>query len=127
VSVSGASGCGWPVGYPILIIDDHELFSTSLTMALRGRGFDAHQIPVTRIKEFLSRSSDGPIGLVPCWTCTCSETPWVTGERRGPGGFPARAGLKVLVFSGSVDKPGVAAAIASGAIGSVPKSSSFDG
>jgi DNA-binding NarL/FixJ family response regulator len=35
-------------------------------------------------------------------------------------------GWKVLVVSGSVDRPGVAAAIASGAIGSVPKSRSFN-
>jgi DNA-binding NarL/FixJ family response regulator len=35
-------------------------------------------------------------------------------------------GWKVLVVSGGIDRPGVAAAIASGAIGTVPKSRSFD-
>jgi DNA-binding NarL/FixJ family response regulator len=35
-------------------------------------------------------------------------------------------GWQVLIVSGSVDKPGVAVAIAAGAIGSVPKSSSFE-
>jgi DNA-binding NarL/FixJ family response regulator len=40
-------------------------------------------------------------------------------------GLRAR-GWKVLVVSGSVDRPGVAAAIAAGSIGSVPKSESFE-
>jgi DNA-binding NarL/FixJ family response regulator len=115
-----------PAGYPVLIIDDHELFSTSLTMALRGLAFDAHQVPVARIRDFLSRSEGGPTGVVvlDLDLGRDSDGNWVHGsdlvkDLRG-------LGWKVLIVSGSVDQPGVAAAIAAGAIGSVPKSSTFD-
>jgi DNA-binding NarL/FixJ family response regulator len=121
-----ASSRRWPTGYPVLIIDDHELFSTSLTMALRALGFDAHQIPVARIRDFMSRSTGGPVGLVvlDLDLGRDSDGNWVHGsdlvkDLRG-------LGWKVLIVSGSVDQPGVAASIAAGAIGSVPKSSTFD-
>ena len=119
-------GSGWPAGYPILIIDDHELFSTSLTLALRGRGFDAHQIPVPKVHDFMAHSSDGPAGLVvlDLDLGRDAEGNWVNGADLV--GSLRELGWKVLVVSGSVDKSGIAAAIASGAIGSVPKSSSFD-
>ncbi|MDT7561412.1 MAG: hypothetical protein QOG76_36 [Pseudonocardiales bacterium] len=116
----------WPAGYPVLVIDDHELFSTSLTMALRGLDFDAHQIPVARIPAFLSGMAGGSTGLVVLDLDLGRDADgnWVHGsdlvkDLRG-------LGWKVLIVSGSVDQPGVAAAIAAGAIGSVPKSSTFD-
>jgi DNA-binding NarL/FixJ family response regulator len=116
----------WPAGYPVLVIDDHELFSTSLTMALRGLDFDAHQIPVARIQDFLSRSAGGPTGLVvlDLDLGRDSDGNWVHGSDLVKD--LRRLGWKVLIVSGSVDQPGVAAAIAAGAIGSVPKSSTFD-
>lgn len=119
-----AAGVG--SGYPILIIDDHELFSTSLTLALRGRGFDAHQVRVSRIRDFLSSSTKGPSGLVVLDLDLGRDVAgnWLNGADL-VGSFREQ-GWKVLVVSGSVDTPGIAAAIAAGAIGSVPKSSTFD-
>jgi DNA-binding NarL/FixJ family response regulator len=123
----GTSGAGQsPAGYPVLVLDDHELFSTSLTMALRGHGFDAHQIPVARLSDFLHQASNGPAGLVvlDLDLGRDSEGRWVHGADLV--GSLRELGWQVLVVSGSVDQPGVAAAIARGAVGSVPKSSSFE-
>jgi DNA-binding NarL/FixJ family response regulator len=112
-------------GYPVLVIDDHELFSTSLTMALRSEGFDAHTLPVACAHDFLRRKAVGPTGLIVLDLDLGQDA-----EGRYVNGADLVSGLKglgwkVLVVSG-VDPPGVAAAIASGAIGSVPKSRSFD-
>jgi DNA-binding NarL/FixJ family response regulator len=90
-----------------LIIDDHELFSSLTTMALRSQGFDARTLAVACVQDPLQRPTVAPTGV-----------DLVEGLR-------AR-GWEVLVVSGSVDQTGVAAAIAAGAIGSVPKSGSFD-
>lgn len=113
-------------GYPILVIDDHELFSTSLRMALRAQGFDARQVSVARVADVLSTPCPAPAGLVvlDLDLGRDAEGNWVSGadlvrELRNQG-------WHVLIVSGSVDQPGVAVAIAAGAIGSVPKSSSFD-
>lgn len=113
-------------GYSILIIDDHELFSTSLRMALRGLGFDAHQIPVTAIAEIQAHAGRLRPGLVVLDLDLGKDADgrWVNGVDLVTT-LCAR-GWQVLVVSGSVDTPGVAAAIAAGAIGSVPKSSSFE-
>jgi DNA-binding NarL/FixJ family response regulator len=132
--VSAAPGLGqqlerkWPAesGYPVLVIDDHELFSTSLTMALRSEGFDAHTLPVACAHDFLGRKAVGPTGLIVLDLDLGQDA-----EGRYVNGADLVSGLKglgwkVLVVSASVDRPGVAAAIASGAIGSVPKSRSFD-
>ncbi len=112
--------------YPVLVIDDHELYSTSLAMALRSEGFDARTLTVARVQDFLRRYDPEPVGLVMLDLDLGRDTDgnYVNGadlvsELR-------TLGWKVLIVSGSVDRPGVAAAIASGAVGSVPKSQSFD-
>jgi len=113
-------------GFSVLIIDDHELFSTSLRMALRGHGLDAHQVSVTGVNDVLERASELTSGLVvlDLDLGTDAEGRWVNGVDLV--GALKRSGWKVLVVSGSIDKAAVAAAIAAGAIGSVPKSSSFE-
>ncbi len=119
----GGSGPG--LGYPVLVIDDHELFSAALTVALRNEGFDARPLTVAGVQDSLSRAS-GPTGLVVLDIDLGRDA-----HGRRINGVDLVAGLrargwKVLVVSGSVDLPGVAAAIAAGAIGSVPKARSFD-
>ena len=117
--------CG-PLGYPILIIDDHELFSTSLRIALRGHGFDAHQIPVTGIADIQTRVRQFRPGLVvlDLDLGRDEQGQWVNGVELV--NTLCVEDWQVLVVSGSVDTPGIAAAIAAGAIGSVPKASSFE-
>ncbi|HEY2224015.1 LuxR C-terminal-related transcriptional regulator [Actinomycetospora sp.] len=111
--------------YPVVVIDDHELFSTALTMALRGEGLDTSTVPVDEIDRLL----EGPgaeTGLVVLDLDLGRDS---EGAYRHGADFVGRLRERnwaVLVVSGSVDEPGVAAAIAGGAIGSVPKSSSFD-
>lgn len=113
-------------GYPVLIIDDHELFSTTLTMALRSAGFHARTLPVVEIPDFLDRPANSPTGLVvlDLDLSQGADGRYVNGADLVEG-LRAR-GWQVLVVSGSADQPGVATAIAAGAIGSVPKSRSFD-
>lgn len=115
-----------PDSYPILVIDDHELFSTSLTMALRSERFDARTLTVADVQDFLDEDERAATGLVVLDVDLGrdAEGRWVNGADLVEG-LRAR-GWKVLVVSGSADRPGVAAAIAAGAIGSVPKSRSFD-
>jgi DNA-binding NarL/FixJ family response regulator len=116
-----------PVGYPILVIDDHELFSTTLRMALRAQGFDAHQLPITSIDHLRDRVAQFRPGLAVLDLDLGQDQDgrWMNGAELVEA-LCAR-GWQVLVVSGSVDTPGVAAAIAAGAVGSVPKSTSFDG
>ncbi|QYN34494.1 response regulator transcription factor [Pseudonocardia sp. DSM 110487] len=122
----GLAGTGTgAVGYPVLIIDDHELFSTSLTMALRSKGFDAGVLPVAYVPGFLGGNA-GPTGLVVLDLDLGHDS---SGHRVDGAdlveGLRAR-GWKVLVVTGSLDDSRVAAAIAAGAIGSVPKSRPFE-
>ncbi len=112
--------------YSVLIVDDHELFSTSLRMALRGHGIDAHQVVPHGSDAILSAAA----GLTPGLVVLDLEL------GRGEDGTHLHgselvaelksAGWKVLIVSGSLDQAGTAAAIAAGAIGAVPKSSSFE-
>jgi len=113
--------------YPILIIDDHELFSTSLRMALRGHGFDAHQLPITSMAHLRLRVGQYRPGVAVLDLDLGQDLDgrWMNGVDLVEA--LCAAGWRVLVVSGSVDTPGVAAAIASGAVGSVLKSSSFHG
>jgi DNA-binding NarL/FixJ family response regulator len=112
--------------YPVLIIDDHELFSTTLTMALRNEGFDAKTLPIAEVRDFLDRPVPRPTGLVVLDLDLNRDADgrYVNGADLVEG--LRDAGWKVLVVSGSMDQPGTASAIASGAIGSVPKSHSFE-
>jgi DNA-binding NarL/FixJ family response regulator len=112
--------------YPVLIIDDHELFSTSLRMALRSQGFAAHQVPLARLAQVLSTPCPAPAGLVVLDLDLGKDAAgnWVNGADLV--GQLRSLGWQVLIVSGSVDKPGVAVAIVAGAMGSVPKSSSFE-
>lgn len=114
-----------PPGYPVVIIDDHELFSTTLTMALRAAGFAARTLPVVEIPDFLDRPPTAP-GLVvlDLDLSQGADGRYVNGADLVEGLYAH--GWNVLVVSGSADRPGEATAIAAGAIGSVPKSHSFD-
>jgi DNA-binding NarL/FixJ family response regulator len=112
--------------YPVLIIDDHALFSTTLTMALRNAGFDARTLPVAEVRDFLATPPADPTGLVvlDLDLNRDAEGRYVHGADLVDG--LRAAGWQVLVVSGSVDQPGTASAISAGAIGAVPKSFSFE-
>lgn len=114
-----------PGNYSVLVVDDHELFSTSLVIALRSHGVNAEQIAIVSIDAILAAARGCPAGLVVLDLDLGRDAGgrWlngidVMGALRGRG-------WQVLVVSGGSDQSRIAAAIAAGAIGSVPKSASF--
>jgi DNA-binding NarL/FixJ family response regulator len=120
-----------PGNTPILVIDNHELFSTSLTLMLRSHQVDAHRLAVIDDAEgILARIHTLPAGIVLLDLHLGHHV-----DGRGLDGVglvrPLRAlGWAVLVLSGSQhrhrgDEARVAAAIAAGAIGSVSKTATF--
>jgi DNA-binding CsgD family transcriptional regulator len=53
-----------PAATHVLIVDNHELFSTALRMALCQHGLDAHQVAPTSIDAVLAVAGRLPAGLV---------------------------------------------------------------
>jgi DNA-binding NarL/FixJ family response regulator len=110
----------------VVIVDDHELFSTTLMISLRERGIAARKIGVAHLAEFAAQRCPVQCGLVVLDLYLGHEP---SGERILGSSWVRTLrtnGWHVLMVSGSDDQAGIAAAIAEGAIGSVPKSSSFE-
>jgi DNA-binding NarL/FixJ family response regulator len=110
----------------VLVIDDHELFSTALAMALCQHGFDAHQVAPTSLDAVLAAARRLAPGLAVLDLCLDDGAAGsqLTGLDLVA---PLRSiGWTVLVITGNRDRPGEAAAIASGAICAVRKSTGFD-
>lgn len=116
-----------PGGAPVVVINDHELFSTALTLALRSHGLDARGLEITGGTEttILTRIAALPAGLALLDLrlgadgagCVLDGLELIAALR-------AR-GWSVLVVSATRDPRREAAAIAAGAIGLVSKSSPF--
>lgn len=107
---------------PVAVVDDHSLLATSLVHALRGHGFDARAVPVGSVADILTGLGREPIGLV-LLDLDLGTDP----DGRPINGAdlidPLRAdGWQTLILSGTTDRPKIAAAIAAGALGWVPKS-----
>lgn len=119
----------------VLIVDDHELISTTLALSLCTQGFRARRCTVSRPETVLEEAARYP------------STTWHGGH--GPGlvlldldlgttgeGLPVdggeliaplrAAGWIVLVLTGSTDTDRLAAAVAAGAVGWIAKSAPFD-
>lgn len=108
----------------IPIIDDHELFATTLAIALRGEDFDAWTVPVADLPAFLARSGTGGLVLLDLDLRRDAPAHDVDGVDLVE---PLQArGWRVLVVTGVSDERAIAAAIAAGAVGYVPKACSFD-
>jgi DNA-binding NarL/FixJ family response regulator len=105
----------------VLVVDDHRLFGSSLVLALASWGVQAQECPVTAADDILRAAEEGPPGLV------LLDLELGVGARGEPideleiiAGLRAR-GWSALVVSAATDERRVAAAIAAGAIGYVPK------
>lgn len=114
----------------ILVVDDHELFATTLCMALRGSGFDARRAVIGTMGSILAQAealpTGSPAGLV-VLDLHLGRDP--AGGRIDPVALTSALrglGWVVLVVSGSRDERTEAAVIAAGAAGSVPKSCAFE-
>lgn len=51
-------------GYPVLVVDDHQLFGSALTIALQIRGLDAHLCPTTEPAGVLAEAAARTPGVV---------------------------------------------------------------
>jgi len=112
--------------FPVVIIDDHELFSTSLLLALKNSGVDASLPPVEGVSKLLARRPHEPVGLI-VLDLDLGADP--DGRRMNGADLveDLRAkGWATLIVTGSNDRSVIAAGIARGAVGLVQKSSSFD-
>jgi DNA-binding NarL/FixJ family response regulator len=109
----------------VLVLDNHELFSTVLMMALRARGLNAHRADMTRIEAVLRQADQLPAGLALLDLNLGRDE-----QGQQVNGVQLVRALRarrwsVLVVSDQNDEDRVAAAIAAGAAGVVAKSTSL--
>jgi DNA-binding NarL/FixJ family response regulator len=112
--------------YQIVIIDDHELFSISLMMALRELGNEARKVPVACLPVFAAQPRGARPGVV-----VLDLNLGVGADGRRINGYDwisrlGESGWPVLMVTGSEKDGDAVAAIARGAAGVVLKSSSMD-
>lgn len=120
VGIEGARNC------QVVIIDDHELFSTSLMIALRDRGIEARRVAVERLQDFAARPRGQRPGVV---VLDLNLGAAIDGRRiKGYDWIPQlrASGWPVLTVTGSGHDGDTAAAIAEGAVGVVSKTSPLD-
>ncbi|GAA3736795.1 DNA-binding NarL/FixJ family response regulator [Spinactinospora alkalitolerans] len=109
----------------VLIVDDHELLSTTMELALRAQGIAAVRAPVLGADAVRRSAADLAPGLV------LLDLDLGTGaEGESLDGVPlAREfhadGWLVLILTGTTGRDRIAAAVAAGAIGWMPKSAPF--
>lgn len=115
------------VGATVLVIDDHELVRTSLVVALRAQGARAQPCRAQTIPEILEVAAGFPAGLVILDLDLGLDQHGTRIEGADAVGGLRSMGWRVLVVSGSDlrRRARIAAAIAAGAIGQVPKSAPF--
>jgi DNA-binding NarL/FixJ family response regulator len=105
----------------VLVVDDHQLFSSSLVLALAVRGLRGYQCATTSTADILRSAEPFPPGLVLL----------DLGLGLGVGGAPIdeielitefhARGWSTVVVSAATDERRIAAAVAAGAIGYVSK------
>lgn len=109
----------------VLVVEDHELFATTLCLALHAEGFTAHRAALDTPAVILAQAATLSPGVVVLDL-------HLGRDRDGNWIDPAdltvqlrRLGWAVLIVTGSRDEESEAAAIAAGAIGSLLKSAAF--
>lgn len=110
---------------PILIIDDHILFSRSLEIVLRVNGLDAHCIPVTDQAAMIAETDRFPSAVA---LLDLTLGPGTTAEAPDAVDLAltlVQRGKWVLIVTGADDSEKIAAAIVAGAHGVLFKTSAF--
>jgi DNA-binding NarL/FixJ family response regulator len=117
-----------PWSRPLLVVDDHELVRAALVATLRGESIDAYACTQATIDGILAEARTLPPGVVllDLDLGTGPDGAHIDGIDAVEG--LCAAGWTVLVLTGNpgVRSARIAAAIAAGAVGQVPKISSFD-
>jgi DNA-binding NarL/FixJ family response regulator len=114
---------------PVVVVEDHEMVGEVLVMALKKRGLNAQRIRV--------RSAEQVLRVLACAVEVVRGVALLDLELgRGDDGAPIdgvmlieplrRAGWQVVVVTGTQEPSRIAAAVAAGATGLVPKSDSLD-
>ncbi len=104
----------------VLIVDDHELLSAALVIALGTQGLSArHLTPQELLTQLDQPAPSGGLVLLDLDLGDDIDGAHLVSPLR-------RAGWRVLVITGSRDEPHIAAAITAGAVGWVPKTAPFD-
>lgn len=110
----------------VLVVGDHELVRTSLVVTFQTHGIAAQPCPATDLTGVLAEAAR----LVPGLVILDLDLGFDDGGRHINGSAAVRelrvAGWSVLIVSGSGDRTEIAAAIAAGAMGEVPKSAPFE-
>lgn len=123
--MSGSHGS--PPGRPVLVIDDHELFGSTLALALSRQGQPARLAEVATESSILrsATATGSSLAVLDLYLGRDQQTGhWIDPvrlcEQLTAGGW------QVLVVSGVGDEELEAATIAAGAVGTLPKTSAFD-
>jgi DNA-binding NarL/FixJ family response regulator len=104
----------------VLIVDDHELLSCMLVIALGTQGLRTRQLtPHELIARLDQPAPPGGLVLLDLDLGDGLDGASLVGPLR-------RAGWRVLMITGSRNEPHIAAAVAAGAVGWVPKTAPFD-
>jgi DNA-binding NarL/FixJ family response regulator len=124
----------WPAGLTIVVLDEHEPFAASLCSALWAQGFDAHRGAASSVRSILAAPAAGRgvgrgagrgLMVVDPHLGRDTDGRWAVGLDLVR---PLRArGWSVLVVTDGCDghdEPLLAAAIAFGALGWLPRSGS---
>lgn len=124
-AMSGSDGS--PPDHPVLVIDDHELFASTLALSLCRQGQPARLADVSTESSIMrSASATGP---------SLAVLDLYLGRDQGTGHWinPVRlceqltaTRCQVLIVSGVGDDELEAATIVAGAVGTLPKTSAFE-
>lgn len=111
--------------HTVLVVDDHELFASALSMSLDSYQISAFGLVPASVDDILRQAGALTPGLV---VLDLDLGPSVTGDpMRGSEAIVAlrELGWEVLVVTAGPDTPEAAAAVAAGAAGVLPKTTSF--
>jgi DNA-binding NarL/FixJ family response regulator len=103
--------------YPVLVVDDHELSSSTMVLALQNRGYEAHRCTVSSRSEILATAAAIPPGLVLLDLDLGRDADGNPLQGADLIGDLRADGWRVLVVTGFPDEDRLAAAVSAGADG----------
>ncbi|SKA11478.1 two component transcriptional regulator, LuxR family [Marinactinospora thermotolerans DSM 45154] len=109
----------------VLIVDDHELLSTTMELALRAQGITAFRPRSLDPDSVRAAAADGPAGLLLLDLDLGSGADGVPVDGMLMAEDLRAEGWIVLILTGTTEKTRIAAAIAAGAVGWISKSAPF--